>query len=189
MLRRCSRVRREGPGVKSQQRRLAPRLVGCGLVLLAAQAVAATDAPSPSAPAAVSPVERRAMLEAIRPAAARRAGQPVKFKVERLNVDGGWALLTGELVSARGGPLDWRRASECHVELDKLLWVVLARRAGRWQVRHLEVCATEPPHWALEPYGGLVWPCGVYAGLQGPTGEDLEAACRRERAARETAPR
>jgi hypothetical protein len=121
--------------------------------------------------------ERRAVLEAIRPQAASRAGQAVKFRVERLNVDGDWALLTGELVSTAGGPLDWAKAKECHRELDKLLWVVLSRRAGRWQVKHLEVCATEPAHWSLEQFGGFVWPCGVYAGLQGPSGEDLQLAC------------
>lgn len=130
----------------------------------------------------LSPTERRALLETIRPAATQRTGQPVKFKVERLNVDGDWALLTGELVSSTGGPPDWNKAQECHPELDKLLWVVLAKKGGRWQVKHLEVCATEPPHWSLAQFGGFAWPCGVYAGLQGPTGEDLQAACRSERA-------
>lgn len=128
--------------------------------------------------AQVSPAERRALLEVARPLATQRAGQPVKFMVQQLNVDGGNALLTGELVSATGGPLDWRRARECHPELDKGLWVVLARQAGKWQVQHMEICASEPPHWTPEQFGGLVWPCGVYAGLQGATGEDLEAACR-----------
>ncbi len=132
--------------------------------------------------------ERRALLAAVRPQAAQRAGQAVKFKVERLNVDGDWALLTGELVATTGQTLAWQKASECHLELDKMLWVVLQRRAGRWRVKHLEVCATEPPHWSLEQVGGLVWPCGVYAGLQGPTGEDLQAACRSQPARQGTRP-
>lgn len=135
------------------------------------------------AQAVVSPAERRAVLEATRPLAAKRAGQPVKFKVERLNVDGGWALLMGELVSATGAPLDWSRAKGCHPELDKLLWVLLARERGRWQVKRLEVCATEFPHWTPEQFGGLVWPCGVYAGLQSATGDDLQAACLKQRSA------
>lgn len=146
----------------------------CSWFCLQAAALAAPTAPSPS--------ERRALLEAIRTLAANRTGQPVKFKVERLNVDGKWALLTGELVSTTGGPLDWHKVRECQPELDKVLWVVLARRSGRWQVKHLEVCATEPPHWTPEQFGGLVWPCGVYAGLQGPTGDDLQVACRRKHA-------
>jgi hypothetical protein len=128
------------------------------------------------------------LLAAIRPQAAQRVGQPVKFLVERLNVDGDWALLTGGLVAASGGPLAWEKAGECHIELDKLLWVVLARQAGAWQVKHLEVCATEPPHWSLEQFGGYAWPCGVYTGLEGPTGEDLAAACRSARPARAPKP-
>jgi len=131
----------------------------------------------------LSPAERRALLAAIRPRAAQRVGQPVKFMVERLNVDGDWALLTGGLVSTSGGQLDWERVRECHRELDKLLWVVLARQAGTWQVKHLEVCATEQPHWSLELFGGFAWPCGLYTGLEGPTGQDLAAACRTARLA------
>lgn len=130
----------------------------------------------------LTPSERRALLDALRPQAAQRAGQPVKFVVERLNVDGDWALLTGALVSASGGSLAWAKAAECHLELDKLLWAVARRQGGQWRVQHLEVCATEPPHWTLAQFGGYVWPCGVYAGLQGPTGEDLQAACRSQRA-------
>jgi hypothetical protein len=132
--------------------------------------------------APVRSAEQRAVLEAVRPPAAQRVGQPVKFMVERLNVDGDWALLTGQLVSTTGGTLDWAKASECHIELDKLLWVLLSRQDGRWTVKHLEVCATEPPHWTPEQFGGLVWPCGVYAGLQSATGEDLQAACLDQRA-------
>jgi hypothetical protein len=137
---------------------------------------------------ALTATDRRALLDATRPQAALRAGQPVKFKVERLNVDGDWALLTGELVSTTGKPLSWRKAQECYLELDKMLWVVLRRQAGRWRVQHLEVCATEPPHWSVDQFGGLVWPCGVYAGLQGPTGEDLQAACRNKPAAQSKRP-
>ena len=128
--------------------------------------------------------DRRALLEALRPQAAKRVGQPVKFLVERLNADGDWALLTGALVSSRGGPLLWTKAAECHAELDKLLWAVARRKGTGWRVQHLEVCATEPPHWTLEQFGGLVWPCGLYTGLEGPTGQDLAAVCRSEKAAR-----
>lgn len=128
--------------------------------------------------------ERAQLLDALRPEAVRRTGQPVRIRVDRLNVDGGWALLIGELVTPAGGPLDWARTAECHPELDKMLWAVLAREQGQWRLQHLEVCASEPPHWSLEQFGGLRWPCGVYAGLQGPEGQDLQQACRRERGAR-----
>jgi hypothetical protein len=131
----------------------------------------------------MSLAERRALLAAIRPQACQRVGQPVKFTVKRLNSDGDWALLTGDLVSTSGSQLDRERASNCHLELDKLLWVVLARPAGTWREKHLEVCATEQPHWSLELFGGFAWPCGLYTGLQGLTGQDLAAACRTARLA------
>lgn len=124
-----------------------------------------------------SRAERAVILDTIRPLAAQRAGQAVRIKVERLNLDAGWALLTGELVSPTGQALAWQQAPGCHPELDKLLWVVLAKVKGRWRVRHLEVCATEPPHWYLPAYGGFRWPCGVFLGLQGPEGQDLQQAC------------
>ena len=80
-------------------------------------------------------------------------------------------------MSPAGQRLAWARAPGCHPELDKLLWAVLSKGPGGWRLRHLEVCATEPPHWDLSAYGGLRWPCGVYAGLTGPEGQDLQQAC------------
>ena len=132
--------------------------------------------------------ERAAILDAIRPLAAQRAGQAVRIKVERLNLDAGWALLTGELVSPTGQTLVWQKAPGCHPELDKLLWVVLAKTKGQWRVRHLEVCASEPPHWYLPAYGGFRWPCGVYLGLQGPEGQDLQQACLDQQGAQRRRP-
>ncbi len=130
---------------------------------------------------AVQPEDRRSILDAIRPVAAGRVARPVKIKVDILNVDSGWAVLVGELVSSSGAPLDWS-SSECHPDLDKMLWVVLKKSAGTWKVRDMDVCASEPPYWYLDSsHGGLVWPCGVYAGLDAG-GEDgpLEQQCRRQ---------
>jgi hypothetical protein len=130
--------------------------------------------------------ERRPVLDAARPVAASRAGQPVKIKVDVLNTDAGWAVLIGELVSPSGASLDWEKAEGCHPDLDKMLWVVLKKSAGKWKVRHIDICASEPPYWSLDAlYGGLVWPCGVYAGLDAG-GEDgpLEKQCREQKARR-----
>lgn len=134
---------------------------------------------------------RAAILDAIRPLAAAQAGQPVRIKVERLNRDGDWALLLGGLVTPSGTQLDWRKARQCEPELDKLLWAVLRRDAtGAWQLRQLDICAPEPPYWNLEQFGGFVWPCGLYQGLQSAEGADLAAQCRRqaERARRASRP-
>ena len=63
-------------------------------------------------------------------------------------------------------------------ELDKMLWVVLRKSQRVWHVQHINICASEPPYWYPEQYGGLVWPCGVYAGLDDGNEETLESRCR-----------
>lgn len=136
------------------------------------------------------PADRKALLDAARPQAAAKAGQPVRIKVDRLNVDRGWAVLVGSLVpaapaaSGKGG-IDWDLADGCHPALDKMLWVVLHKAGTTWRVKHIDICASEPPYWYLEQYGGLVWPCGVYAGLDdGGEGGTLESRCRKQQQAR-----
>ena len=108
------------------------------------------------------------------------AGQAIRVKIDRLNVDRGWAVLVGNLVSTTGRGIDWSLAKGCAPELDKMLWVVLQKSNKVWRVKHIEICAPEPPYWNLEQYGGLIWPCGVYSGLE--TGEDeiLEDRCRNQ---------
>lgn len=121
--------------------------------------------------------ERKAFLDAIRPQAAQQAGQAVKFKVDRLNVAGDWALLIGELVAPTGGPLDWRKAPGCEPELDKMLWVVARRAAPGWQVEQMWVCAPEPPYWSLTPEVDHARPCALYRGLWITDERSVEADC------------
>ncbi|MBP6750691.1 MAG: hypothetical protein KA144_13715 [Xanthomonadaceae bacterium] len=137
-----------------------------------------------SAAAAKQPSERQQILDAARPRATTAAGQPVRIKVDKLNVDGGWAVLVGEVVGPPDKAIDWDKAPTCEAELDKMLWVVLRKRGAAWRVEHIDICASEPPYWYLEQFGGFVWPCGVYKGLDAPDGENLEAQCRLERKTR-----
>ncbi len=123
-------------------------------------------------------LERADLLDATRPVAAKLAGQPVRLRVDRLSQDSGWAILVGKLVGLPGQALNWEQTKGCHPDLDKILWVVLQKDGQAWQVKHIDICAPEPPYWYLEQYGGLVWPCGVYAGLQSSEGSDLEQQCR-----------
>jgi hypothetical protein len=125
----------------------------------------------------ITPTERRAILDAVRPVAAEQAGQPVRIVVGRINEDQGWAVLVGALVTPRGTDLDWSLADNCHPDLDKGLWAVLRRTSGVWHVKHIDICDPEPAWWDLDRYGGLVWPCGVYAGLEDGD-RDLQAECR-----------
>jgi hypothetical protein len=122
---------------------------------------------------------RQAILNSVRPVAQSIVEQPVKFKVDRLNVDGNWAILIGELRNPKGGPLNWNKTNGCNADLDKGLWVVLARADESWRVAQIHVCDSEPETWSIPENGGFLWPCGVYAGLQGVNGEKLEHQCRR----------
>ena len=121
--------------------------------------------------------ERQSILGAVRPTATRMAGQAIRVKIDKLNVDRGWAVLVGSLVSTTGRGIDWSLAKDCNAGLDKMLWVVLQKSNKVWQVKHIEICAPEPPNWNLEQYGGLIWPCGVYSGLETGEDETLEDRC------------
>lgn len=123
--------------------------------------------------------ERRRFLDDIRPAVARQAHQPVRFKVDRLNQDGDWALLVGELLPEAGKAMDWERA-DCDANLDKMLFIVARRGDKGWTTKHVFLCSPEPPYWYLDQFGGFVWPCGLYAGLDAGNG-DLQAECRKSR--------
>ena len=143
---------------------------------------------------ALSADERKAFLDAIRPHAEKRAGQPVRFKVGTLNVDGDWALLVGELRGPSGRPIDWSLAPGCNSDLDKGLWVVARRRAQIWQIREMEICMPEPVWWAYDERSVLGKPCGIYANLwfvpaysETPTG--LDQWCRRVQARLRKTPR
>ncbi|MFZ6645629.1 hypothetical protein ACO0LO_07935 [Undibacterium sp. TJN25] len=127
-----------------------------------------------------STTDRKDILDAARPAISAMAGQAVKFKVDILNVDANWAVLVGGLLQADGKPIDWKKAASCNPDLDKMLWVVLAKADGNWRVAQAEICASEPPYWYISDY---LWPCGVYTGLI--EGErNLERECRGSRKTR-----
>lgn len=133
-----------------------------------------------SATHALDPALRKQVLDAVRPPAAAKAGQPVLIRVERINVDEDWAVLVGSLVSSSGTDLDWDKAKDCHPDLDKMLWAVARRSGSAWKVQQLDICASEPPYWYLADKP-LTWPCGVYEGLTDGNGRDLAQLCRQKR--------
>jgi len=122
--------------------------------------------------------ERQEFLDAIRPQATREAGQPVRFRADRLNVDGDWAVLVGELMAVEGKTLDWEKARDCDPNLDKMLWVVAQKRPEGWRVVEMEICASEPPYWYLEPKLAFARPCGIYAGLETGGEQTPEQQCK-----------
>lgn len=132
----------------------------------------------PHLAAAMNKEERQEFLDAIRPEAIRMAGQSVRFKVDRLNVEGAWAVLVGELMAQDGKAMDWNKAKYCDPTLDKMLWVVARKETSGWRVKEMFLCAPEPPYWNLEPRKAFSRPCGLYAGLEISGDETLEQQCR-----------
>jgi hypothetical protein len=131
-----------------------------------------------NASSALTKQERREFLDAIRPIAAMKAGQPIRFKVLNLNIDSGWAVLFGELMGEEGRAMDWSKAKGCDENLDKLLWVVAQRHGQGWRIKEMSVCSPEPPYWSLNPEAAYSLPCGIYAGLKITGSTTAEDECR-----------
>jgi hypothetical protein len=122
-------------------------------LLLAALAAPAVAQPGTSAgaPATAGSVQRRAILDALRPAVERQLGPRIEFRVDSIRVRDGWATVHAEPQRRGGGRLDPRRyLSPEQLEFADGVGVsaVLRHRAGRWQLVEHRIGATD------------VWYCG-----------------------------
>jgi hypothetical protein len=122
---------------------------------------------------------RKQVLDAIRPAVAKMAGQPVRIKVDVLNVDRDWALLLGDSRAPDGNEPDWTLSDECDNGLDKKLFVLAHRVDGHWRVTHLDMCEGDPPYENPAFYDGLDLPCGIYVGVPSAFTDKPIDLCRR----------
>ena len=89
-----------------------------------------------AAPAQVAGAQRRAILDAVRPAIERRLGAPVEFVVQRIAVEDGWALVIADPQRPGGGRIDGRRIFGADFEnMDGLtVNAVLRLTGGRWRL-------------------------------------------------------
>jgi hypothetical protein len=127
---------------------------------------------------AITKEERKEFLDSIRPAVEKQAGQPIRFKVEKLNIDSEWAVLVGSLLGEEGKRMDWSKAQNCDENLDKMLWVVAQRMTQGWHVKEAYICSPEPPYWNLNPKVAYHRPCGIYAGLDITGSRTAEDECK-----------
>jgi hypothetical protein len=128
---------------------------------------------------ALTSIERKEFLDAIRPQVESLAGQPVKFVVSTLNHQDNWFLLIGHLVAVDGKDIDWEKAKDCEPTLDKTLWVIAEKTENKWRIDELFICSPEPPYWYLEKPAAFSKPCGLYAGLRDTAeGDDLQGECK-----------
>jgi hypothetical protein len=90
-----------------------------------------------TASAQIVGAERRAILDALRPAIEQRLGGPVEFVVRRIGVQNGWALVIADPQRPGGGRIDARRYfSADDLETMDGLTVngVLRLSGGRWRL-------------------------------------------------------
>ena len=103
------------------------------------------------AAAAPAPAERKAVLDALRPAVEARLGPDVEFVVAHLRIEGGWAFVIADPQRKGGKPIDgWAIFGEHFDNMDGLRTeAVLRRTKGRWRVVDWGIGATD------------VWYCDV----------------------------
>ena len=102
--------------------------------------------------AAAPPSEqRKAVLDALRPAIEKKLGPNVEFVVQVMRVEGGWAFVMADPQRKGGKPIDGKRIfGEDFENMDGLrVDAVLQLRNGRWKVADYAIGATD------------VWYCDV----------------------------
>jgi hypothetical protein len=95
--------------------------------------------------------ERKAVLNALRPAVERKLGPNVEFVVQAIRVEDGWAFVMADPQRKGGKPIDGQRIfGEDFDNMDGLrVDAVLQRKNGRWKVVDYGIGATD------------VWYCDV----------------------------
>lgn len=132
-------------------------LAGLALAVsgIATPALAQRGPVNATAPAAQGSAQRRAILDAMRPAVENRLGRNVEFRVTRITVRGGWALVIAEPQRRGGGRINPRQyfAADELEYMDGLTINAVLRHTGRgWTLVDHAIGPTD------------VWYCGV----QGP---------------------
>ena len=101
--------------------------------------------------AAPASTERKAVLDALRPAVEARLGPNIEFVVAHLRIEDGWAFVIADPQRKGGKPIDgWAIFGEHFDNMDGLRTeAVLRRTKGRWRVVDWGIGATD------------VWYCDV----------------------------
>jgi hypothetical protein len=101
--------------------------------------------------AAPAPSQRKAVLDALRPAVEAKLGPNVEFVIQVIRVEDGWAFVMADPQRKGGKPIDGRRLfGEDFGNMDGLrVDAVLKLKSGRWKVVDYGIGATD------------VWYCDV----------------------------
>ena len=112
--------------------------IALSLLFAAAPAAAQREGVSATAAPAPGTAQRRAILDALRPAVEARLGPNVEFVVSDIRVRGGWAFVMAEPQRRGGGRIDGRAYFRHFDHMDGLtVTAVLRFRQAGWSlVRH-----------------------------------------------------
>ena len=100
--------------------------------------VSATAAPAPGT------AQRRAILDALRPAIERRVGPDVEFVVTQMRVGRGWAFVMADPQRRGGRPIDGARYFPNFDEMDGLtVTAIFNFQGGRWRLVDHAIGATD----------------------------------------------
>jgi hypothetical protein len=80
------------------------------LLIVALPSMLAAQSAPKNLTTARSSLERKAILNALRPKISKEAGVSVSFVVEHLKVQGAWAFMRGVTKTASGGEVTWSRS-------------------------------------------------------------------------------
>jgi hypothetical protein len=110
---------------------------GAGTAPAQRAAVSATASPAAGSP------QRRAILDALRPAVERRLGPDVEFVVGEMRVANGWAFVSATPQRRGGRPIDGSRHFRNFDEMDGLTVTALLHFRTRWTLVEHVIGATD----------------------------------------------
>jgi hypothetical protein len=107
------------------------RLLALGLIVVSFVGIASASPYEPTRNSA----ERRAILDALRPAVERQLQPPVEFLVSHLLVDQGWAFVSVEPQRPGGAAIDVDAVGFDMDMRDGLTtWALLRKQSGGWRI-------------------------------------------------------
>jgi hypothetical protein len=102
--------------------------------------------------AAPSSSQRKAVLDALRPAVEAKIGPNVEFVVQVLRVEDGWAFVMADPQRRGGKPIDGSRYFDDFENMDGLrVDAVLQLESARWRVVDFAIGATDVWHCDVGP--------------------------------------
>lgn len=130
--------------ITRHMRLLCAALAGIAFAIPAGSPAEAQRAVNAYSPALANSGQRRAILDALRPAVETRLGTGVEFMVERIRVQDGWALVHADPRRRDGRRIDGRRIFANFDDMDGLTVTALLRfQGGRWNLVQHSIGATD----------------------------------------------